>query len=56
VLEAMLEGTRARRRAGGIPGDAQTHWLEEVRRLEQMVGRPSYLGRFQRWISGATTP
>jgi hypothetical protein len=40
VLEAMLAGTRARRRAAGVPGDAEAHWREEVRRLERRIGRP----------------
>jgi hypothetical protein len=39
VLDAMLAGTRARRQAAGIGGDAETHWVEEVRRLERRMGR-----------------
>jgi hypothetical protein len=39
VVQAMLEGTRARRRAAGVSGDAAIHWVEEVRRLERRARR-----------------
>jgi hypothetical protein len=35
-LAALVEGTTARRRAAGIPGDAAVHWEEESRRLERL--------------------
>jgi hypothetical protein len=51
ALEAMLRGTRERRRHAGIPGDAESHWIEEVGRLQRMVDRRRFLGRFQQWVS-----
>jgi hypothetical protein len=39
VVDELVEGMRMRRRAAGVPGDAETHWREEVRRLESMVRR-----------------
>jgi hypothetical protein len=38
-LAELVEGTEARRRAAGVPGDAETHWREESRLLERMRNR-----------------
>ena len=35
-LDRLVEGTTSRRRAAGIPGDADAHWREESRRLERL--------------------
>ncbi len=35
-LEQLVEGTTSRRRAAGLPGDAEAHWREESRRLERL--------------------
>ena len=51
ALEIMLRGTRERRRAAEVPGDATAHWLEEVRRLERMADRRRIWERVQR-LSG----
>jgi hypothetical protein len=39
ALQALLAGTRARRQAAGIGGDAETHWIDEVRKLERSASR-----------------
>jgi hypothetical protein len=38
-LAQLVEGTEARRRAAGVPGDAGAHWREESRRLERLRKR-----------------
>ncbi|MGE0160291.1 MAG: hypothetical protein AB7T31_12845 [Gemmatimonadales bacterium] len=38
-LDQLVEGTAARRRAAGVPGDAAAHWREESRRLERLRKR-----------------
>ena len=38
-LAELVEGTDARRRAAGVPGDAAAHWREESRRLERLRKR-----------------
>lgn len=35
-MEQLLAGTKTRRRAGGLPGDAEAHWREESRRLGRL--------------------
>ena len=48
TLDALLLGTKARRRAAGVPGNADKHWREEVRRLERFARRRGFLKRL-RW-------
>ena len=43
TLEALMRQTSARRAAAGVPGSAETHWREEVRRLQWMVFRQRLL-------------
>jgi hypothetical protein len=38
-MAELVEGTDARRRAAGVPGDAAAHWREESRRLERLRKR-----------------
>jgi len=43
TLETLMSQTSARRAAAGVPGDAEAHWREEVRRLQWMVYRQRLL-------------
>jgi hypothetical protein len=45
TVEALLRGTTERRLEAGVPGDAETHWREEVRRLARLSRRRRILGR-----------
>ena len=45
VVDALVAETGARRRAEQIPGDAESHWREEVRELTRMVKRRRLLER-----------
>lgn len=42
-LEELLEAMRQRRREAGVPGDGESAWRTEVRKLEKMQRRRSFL-------------
>jgi len=48
TLDALLTGTRARRRAAGVPGDGASHWREEVRALSRLAGRRHFFRALKR--------
>jgi hypothetical protein len=54
TLDALLAGTQERRRAAGIPGDAASHWRDEVRALSRLAGRRHFLRALRRVY--ASTP
>ena len=35
-LDQLVDGTRSRRQAAGLPGDAEAHWRQETRRLGRL--------------------
>ena len=45
VVDAVVAGTVARRRAADVPGDAESHWRQEVRELNHMAWRVRLLER-----------
>jgi len=50
VLDELVRGTTARRAARGVPGDAESHWREESRKLERVALRLRFLqalGRYE---------
>lgn len=49
ALDEMLRGTAERRRAANVPGDAESHWREEVRHVERMADRRRFLERLRWW-------
>lgn len=49
TLDTLIARAGARRRAAGVPGDADLHWREEVRHLERMAGRRRILEILRWW-------
>lgn len=45
VVDEMLARATARRAAAGVPGDAETHWRDEVEELKRMVRRRRFAER-----------
>jgi len=48
TLAALLRGTAARREAAGVPGGAEAHWREEVRRLGHLAGHRRLIELFRK--------
>jgi hypothetical protein len=49
LMERLLEGMRRRRRAAGVPGDAEASWRREVVKLRAMKRRRLWLERIGWW-------
>jgi hypothetical protein len=49
VLDVLVQGVHARRKAAGICGDGEPHWREEVRHLERMADRRRFLELLRWW-------